>query len=221
MNELKYENYKEQMKRLNLSIKNKFYLEAIFIEYSILEDRTDALVRYCCGGAKASKYHKIAPRINKLKAVVGDKHLNINRYISLQLLERTLEWINVRNSMIHALMKRTNSTVELENLVTEGLELVKKFNTKSISFKRRIEKLNNLKYSKIDKLKEKLFNKMEKINYMDDDISADVEEFVELEFDGMFEKVYAGNYAEIRKVWFEFCYEKNKEKYLKQFNLQS
>ena len=29
---------------------------------------------------------------------------------------------------------------------------------------------------------------MEEINYMDEDITADVEEFVELEFDGMFEK---------------------------------
>lgn len=68
-------------------------------------------------------------------------------------------------------------------------------------------------------LKEKLFRLMEEINYMDEDISADVEEFVEMEFDGMFEKLYAGNDVKIRELWFEYCYEKNKDKYLKQFNL--
>lgn len=71
----------------------------------------------------------------------------------------------------------------------------------------------------MENLKEKLFNIMDEINYMDNDISADVEEFVEMEFDGMFDKKYAGNHAEIRKIWFEYYYEKNKEKYLKQFNL--
>ena len=219
MNEIKYKNYKEQMIRLNKAIKNKFYLEAVFIEYSILEDRTDALLIYCYGESKASKWDKITPRINKLKAVVGDKYLNINKYISLALLERTLKWIEVRNSIIHALMKRNNSSVELETLAIEGLELVKIFNTKSIAFKKKIEKLNNINGSKTDNLKEKLFKIMEKNDYMDDDLAADVEEFVELEFDGMFEKIYAGDYVKIRELWFEYCYEKNKEKYLKQFNL--
>lgn len=143
MNEVKYENYKEQIKRLNLAIKNKFYLEAIFIEYSILEDRTDALLRYSCGGNIASKYNKITPRINKLKAVVGDKCFNINKYISLDLLVRTIEWIDVRNSMIHALMKRKNSTIELETIATHGLELVKILNSKSIAFKKRVDKITN------------------------------------------------------------------------------
>ena len=45
-NESKYNNYKEQSKRLKKALVNQFYLEAIFIEYSILEDRADAILRY-------------------------------------------------------------------------------------------------------------------------------------------------------------------------------
>lgn len=45
-NYLKYENYKEQNERLTRALKNHFYLEAIFIEYSILEYRTEAILRY-------------------------------------------------------------------------------------------------------------------------------------------------------------------------------
>ena len=42
----KYENYKEQFKRLDRALKLGFYLEAIFIEYAIMEDRTSSILRY-------------------------------------------------------------------------------------------------------------------------------------------------------------------------------
>ena len=43
---IKYENYKEQMKRLKAAMANRFYLEAIFIEYAILEDRLESALRH-------------------------------------------------------------------------------------------------------------------------------------------------------------------------------
>ena len=55
MNEVKHANYKEQMKRLNLAIKNRFLLEAILIEYGMLEDRTEAFIRYSLGENKLDK----------------------------------------------------------------------------------------------------------------------------------------------------------------------
>ena len=45
-NRLKYENYKEQFKRLNRALANGFNLEAMFIEYAILEDRTESILRH-------------------------------------------------------------------------------------------------------------------------------------------------------------------------------
>ena len=36
-NQLKYENYKEQFRRLNKALANGFNLEAMFIEYAIIE----------------------------------------------------------------------------------------------------------------------------------------------------------------------------------------
>ena len=69
-------------------------------------------------------------------------------------------------------------------------------------------------------LKEKLYALMKAEDYMDEDMCADVEEFVELEFDGMFAKEYKGNNYKIRQVWFEYLYEDLAEKYLIQFNLK-
>ena len=69
------------------------------------------------------------------------------------------------------------------------------------------------------KIKEKLFNLMEEIDFMDQDLAADVEEIVEMEFTGMFKKELQGDNKRIRKIWFEYCYDQNKDKYLKQFKL--
>lgn len=69
------------------------------------------------------------------------------------------------------------------------------------------------------KLKEKLFNLMEEIDFMDQDLAADVEEIVEMEFTGMFKKELQEDNRKIRKIWFEYCYDQNKDKYLKQFKL--
>ena len=45
-NQLKYENYKEQFQRLNSALKSGFNLEAMFIEYAIMEDRTESILRH-------------------------------------------------------------------------------------------------------------------------------------------------------------------------------
>ena len=45
-NQLKYENYREQFKRLNSALNNGFNLEAMFIEYAIMEDRTSFVIAH-------------------------------------------------------------------------------------------------------------------------------------------------------------------------------
>ena len=45
-NQVKYENYREQFKRLNSALNNGFNLEAMFIEYAIMEDRTESILRH-------------------------------------------------------------------------------------------------------------------------------------------------------------------------------
>ena len=39
----KYLNYKEQMVRLKKAMAAQFYLEAIFIEYAVMEDRLESI----------------------------------------------------------------------------------------------------------------------------------------------------------------------------------
>ena len=50
-NHQKYENYRVQISRLTSSHKGRFYLEAIFNEYAIMEDRLKSVLRH------AGKWH--------------------------------------------------------------------------------------------------------------------------------------------------------------------
>ena len=45
-NQQKYENYREPFQRLNKALANGFNLEAMFIEYAIMEDRTESILRH-------------------------------------------------------------------------------------------------------------------------------------------------------------------------------
>lgn len=60
---------------------------------------------------------------------------------------------------------------------------------------------------------------MEEIDFMDQNLAADVEEIVEMEFTRMLKKELQWDNKRIRKIWFEYCYDQDKDKYLKQFKL--
>lgn len=58
----KYLNYKEQMGRLKKAIANSFYLEAIFIEYAIIEDRLESKAGSTCVYREKDSYGREAGR---------------------------------------------------------------------------------------------------------------------------------------------------------------
>lgn len=60
-NHQKYLNYCEQMKRLKKALGSGFYLEAIFIEYAVLEDRLESALRHA-GAFNPNKQGTIASK---------------------------------------------------------------------------------------------------------------------------------------------------------------
>lgn len=144
-NQQKYENYKEQFQRLNKAIANGFNLEAMFIEYAIMEDRTESVLRHAGywegylkkrgnrGATINSKISYIQGKVNS-----GDKLLV--KYFSDDLLDRILTWKEERNRLIHALLKQQFAHNEITELVEHGNEIVKVLRTRSGSFNRAVEK---------------------------------------------------------------------------------
>ena len=138
-NMLKYFNYKEQMGRLKKALTHQFYLEAIFIEYAVMEDRTAAILRYENNECKSAN---IGKKLNKIRTISRDKKALPGRYFDDELIDRIFEWKDKRNDLIHALIKQQLTTEELRSLAEEGDNLVKELNRRSQNYKRAVERKN-------------------------------------------------------------------------------
>ena len=143
-NEEKFNNYKEQMVRLKKALKSQFYLEAIFIEYAILEDRADAILRYENNSIKEKDGHpaSLSKKLNKILNIAKTEKSLANKYIQQETILEILEWKNQRNALIHALMKSKLTTEEIYCIVKRGEELMKEFNNMATSYKRAVERKN-------------------------------------------------------------------------------
>jgi len=141
LNHQKYENYKEQAIRLKKAINAKFYLEALFIEYAIIEDRFESALRHS-GVMVDGKYIGLNKKLSKMEAVAREKKSLAHKYFKPDLLESVNLWKEERNRLIHALMKQALTTEELQNLAEQGQVLVKKLCSITTSYSRKINKLN-------------------------------------------------------------------------------
>lgn len=142
----KYENYREQFKRLKKALDNGFNLEAMFIEYAILEDRTESILRHAGKwDAYLKKRGKNFPTLNsKIETILKQMESNrkdlLNLYFNDDLLDNILSWKEERNSLIHALLKQNLEHNKVRALAEEGNELVKLLRNRSASYNRMIEK---------------------------------------------------------------------------------
>ena len=149
-NQQKYENYREQFQRLNKALANGFNLEAMFIEYAIMEDRTESILHHAeLWDAYIKSRKGREPTINSKVQYIQKRAENkkdlLHRYFSDDLLERVLAWKEERNRLIHALLKQQLEHNEIAELATKGNELVKALRSKSGSYNRAIEKAKALK----------------------------------------------------------------------------
>ena len=128
-NQLKYENYREQFKRLNSALRSGFNLEAMFIEYAIMEDRTESILRHA---EKWETYLKKRGRngsslnskiVYIQKQMESNRNDLLNRYFSNDLLDRILAWKEDRNRLIHALLKQQLEHNEISDLALHGKQL--------------------------------------------------------------------------------------------------
>lgn len=147
-NQQKYLNYKEQFKRLNRAIANGFNLEAMFIAYSIMEDRSESVLKH------AGKYDRYIEKLkgrnpsidSKIKEILkcrSDRKDLMYRYFSDELLDNILDWKDERNRIVHALLKQELTSEELENLALQGKEYARQFCNSATNYRRALERVKN------------------------------------------------------------------------------
>ena len=136
-NAQKYANYKTQMGRLERAIKEHFLLEALFIEYAIMEDRAESILLHAG--------RTVGPReglVQKLKDIAKQLPKNelLARYVKPELLDEIEAWSKKRNDYIHSLMKQVFTGGQLEDIVEQGKAVIKTLTAKSTGFKRALER---------------------------------------------------------------------------------
>ena len=144
-NHLKYENYKEQIKRLNSALAHGFNLEAMFIEYAIMEDRTESILRHADKwDAYMKKQNGRDPTIySKVKYIQKLADFNndlLHKYFSDDLLDRVLTWKDERNRLIHALLKQEFEHNEVSALSNRGKQLVDELRKRAGNYNRAIDR---------------------------------------------------------------------------------
>lgn len=148
-NQQKYLNYKEQFKRLDRAITNSFNLEAMFIAYSIMEDRSESILRH------ANKYEKYLQKLNgrhpsiesKLKEIAKCKSNRkdlLYRYFSDDFIDKIIVWKEKRNQLVHALLKQELTGEELVNLALEGKNLARTLSNRATNYKRALERSKSI-----------------------------------------------------------------------------
>lgn len=137
----KFENYREQFKRLEKALLHQFYLEALFIEYAIMEDRTEAILRYE-GNEVTGTRPSIDRKLKKVIKIAEQKNSLPHRYFNDDFIQKSLDWKEERNRLIHALMKQCLTTRDLAGLAEEGKRLARELSKRATNYKRAVERRN-------------------------------------------------------------------------------
>lgn len=136
----KYNRYRSQFERLDLAMENKFYLEAIFIEYAILEDKTWSALKHAAF-ENCEKLDGLDRKIDALKELKKNDEL-AEKYFSSKLLGDVKCWKNDRNKLVHNLMEAEMTTSKLRGLAVRGRKLIGDFGNKVTSYNRALGRRN-------------------------------------------------------------------------------
>lgn len=141
----KYENYKTQFQRLTKALSNDFNLEAMFIEYAIMEDRTESILQHADQWeaylkSRGRQEPSIESKIKYIQKRAENKKAVLHRYFADDLLDKMLAWKNERNRLIHALLKQKLEYGEIKALAEQGYELVTELRNRAGNFNRTVER---------------------------------------------------------------------------------
>ncbi len=138
-NKEKYENYKILFSRLNKALKNEFYLEAIFIEYALIEDRLKSIL------ISANRFKpnlmSLSRKMSEVKRYHQLKTSSLSHCLTLEILDLIKLWSLKRNQLIHALAANNFDDDTIKEIATEGIELVRQISKSAQKFKSKIENL--------------------------------------------------------------------------------
>ena len=134
-NQTKHNRYVELHNDLKKAISSRFFLEAIFIEYAILEDRTLSILMHA-GRYNETMHGTLNKKITEINAILHLRTNRLSRYLPIDITDVIRTWMRNRNSLIHHLPQIPCCNDDVKNIALEGFEIVKKISNASTSYRR-------------------------------------------------------------------------------------
>ena len=139
----KYEVYKAMKTNLKKAMKAGFYYQAIFIEYTIIEDRTLSVLKHAGVKYQDSKGHdyKLAEKLKRMKGNPAFNNAYVRKRITLELIERVENWKRDRDCLIHALARIPYDSEEVKGIAIRGKDLANTLDNKVRSVNRSMQRV--------------------------------------------------------------------------------
>lgn len=151
-NNVKKEKYAELMQKLKKAINNEYFYEAIFLEYAILEDRTESLLKHAqiniySNIEKQFKF-KLNEKLNKIKSRKEFQDKYIKKHISNDFIIQIVEWKRDRDRIMHDIISLQYKDEKIRRIALDGEKIIKKLNSKTTLIKNHFMKKMEAKNEK-------------------------------------------------------------------------
>lgn len=122
----KYLTYKAMKENLKRAIASEFYYEAIFIEYAILEDRLESLLRHAGlnDTDKNGRNFSYSKKLEKIRSNERFQEKFTRQKMTPDFLDELKLWSEKRNKLVHALAKTPYNNTSIKEIALEGNALV-------------------------------------------------------------------------------------------------
>ena len=125
----KQENYRSLKAKLKKALQTGFFYEAIFVEYALLQDRVESMLRHALPNGGLGERQSISRSLGKLELALPK--IGMRKPMPASLFEETREWIKERNTLVHALAKFGNDDLKVEEIAKKGKEILRQIDNAS------------------------------------------------------------------------------------------
>ncbi len=125
MNQEKMNAYTIMKAKLKKAFNAKFYYEAIFLEYAMIQDRIESILIHAKGPEAVEPGQKISRSINLIRSKQPFTETKIRKKVPIELLDEIMSWCNERNRFVHALAKAGVDDEKAKEVAIHGNEILK------------------------------------------------------------------------------------------------
>lgn len=143
-NEEKRQVYAILKTKLKIAMDQEFYLEALLLEYSIVEDRLLSILKHL--GLKYTDSNdrelQIGKKIKKVRGQIENDNPLVVGKIDLNMIDRIFAWKDTRNDLVHNSCHRLFNNDEVTKCAEEGAEIVRQLSNSATRIKRAADRKN-------------------------------------------------------------------------------